>query len=128
MTRIVSLAHRVGGWKGTTLLLVDHDTGQHYVISTIHSPWSTRPESLVYPTGSTGSVRSVPGWGTGRLHFVAGGPGMTQIQALHDLTLRLETDTLLTEEESAKIEQAMLDEEIEAFGRYTARRAEPTTG
>lgn len=76
------------------------------------------PETCVYQTNEYGDIRSVPGWGSGALHWVAGGSGMTDHEGVIDLARRLMTDSLLTPEQSRMEESAMWEQDMDTFTRY----------
>jgi hypothetical protein len=117
MANLVLVGSQPAGWAGNTIVLFDGDTGLHYVVSTIHPPWRTTPETLAYPTDPKGSIESVPGYGTERLGFVAGGL-MNQLDGVCDLSCRLDDDVLLTPEQAIEVEAQMYDTEFAEFTAY----------
>lgn len=119
MTYIVTVSARLPRWpRSEQRLVLDVSTRQHYRIVTVHNPWRSAPFSRVYATDALGSLLSVAGWASGYPQMVAGGDDMTTDEAQADLTHRLETGTLLTEEESRTLDMEFIDSDIEAFKRY----------
>ena len=119
MTYIVTVSARLPRWpRSEQRLVLDVSTRQHYRIVTVHNPWRSAPFSRVYATAPTGWMNTVEGYASGYPRMVAGGDDMTTDEAQADLTHRLETGTLLTEEESRALDMEFIDSDTESFKRY----------
>lgn len=115
--RVVLTDRRLPGWPGRVTLVHDTHTGRFYAVNTQDYPWQDGPRSFVYRTDEHGHANSVPGWGSGLLIFVAGGQ-MSGPEAIRDLTQRLETGTLLTPSEAIRIEEDLIERELDGLARY----------
>lgn len=121
MTQLVSVQADLSPWpRSRRALLMDADTGLHYLVVTVTSPWRNGPFSMVFPIGTAGTLESVPGWIEGRPQMVTGGD-MDMPEAIRDLTRRIESHTIMTESEGQAKYLDMIDQDTEAFGHYTTR-------
>lgn len=119
--RVVLTDRRMPGWPGRVTLVHDTHTGRFYAVNTLDYPWQDGPRSLVYRTDEHGHAHSVPGWGSGLLIFVAGGQ-MSGPEAIRDLTERLETGKLLTPSEAVRIEEDLIERELDGLSRFITPR------
>jgi hypothetical protein len=98
-------------------VMLDKDTGQHYLVVTTRSPWNTDPLTRVYATDSFGRMTSVEGMSNGTPRMVCGG-WYTMTRGIGDLTQRLMTGTILSQQESDALDSEMVDRDTEAFRSY----------
>ena len=113
MTKIVTLTGvRLPRWpRSQQALVLDLSTQRTYRVVAVHAPWRSAPYSRVYSTDESGALAI-------NQPMVAGGDDQTVEDGIADLTQRLETGTLLTEDESRAYDQWLVESDIEAFLQY----------
>lgn len=113
MTQLVSVPATPKRWPHARQeVLLDPDSGMRFHVIEVTNPWRDGPFSMVFP---------LP-WpmNEGLPHMVAGG-NMPMSEMIRELTARIEGGTLLTETEGHARYLALMDQDTEAFGRYTTR-------
>lgn len=113
MTKLVTLTGvRLPRWpRSEQALVLDLSTHRTYRVVAVHAPWRSAPYTRVYSTDESGAISI-------NQPMLAGGDNQTLTEGIADLTHRLETDTLLTEQESKEYDEALITSDIEAFLRY----------
>lgn len=101
------------GWLGA-ILVKDSATDQHYIVTTVQTPWSDKPETLVFESDSVGSYASTADT------FVAGGYGLDREESLADLSARLDDGVLLTPEEARAQAEREVEEDFARFQDWLA--------
>lgn len=120
MTTLVMVGYTGGQvWpRSIQRVMLDRDTGQHYLVVTTRSPWNKRePLTRVYATDSFGRMTSVEGASQGTPRMVCGG-WYAMTPGIGDLTQRLVTGTILSQEESDALDAEIIDRDTEAFKSY----------
>lgn len=119
MTTLVTVGYTgAGAWpRSRRRVLLDQDTGKHYLVVEVTSPWNERPLTRVYETDVMGSIQSVEAVSEGRPRMVCGG-WYHLLDGIGDLTHRLRQGTILSQEESDALDLDLIDHDTENFKRY----------